>query len=98
MGAGIVNVGRAPVFDYSAIMDRLDAGTLRGAVLDVFETEPIPLDDRLWSTPRLIITPHCSVDDHTVYMQRCIDILIDNLRRDQAGEPLRNLVDASRGY
>lgn len=97
-GAGIANVGRAAAFDHAAIMDRLDAGTLRGAVLDVFETEPIPEGDRLWSTPRLIITPHCSVDDHTVYMQRCIDILIDNVKREQAGEPLRNLVDASRGY
>jgi phosphoglycerate dehydrogenase-like enzyme len=97
-GAGIVVVGRAPALDYKAIMDRLDAGSLRGAVLDVFPEEPIPKRDRAWRTPRLIITPHCSVDDHTVYIDRCLDIFLDNLERYLSGRKLRNLVDPDRGY
>lgn len=97
-GAGVVVVGRAPPLDYDAIMDRLDAGTLRGAVLDVFPEEPIPKRDRVWKTPRLIITPHCSVDDHTVYIDRCLDIFLDNLERYLSGKKLRNLVDPKRGY
>ncbi len=97
-GAGVVVVGRAPALDYDAIMDRLDDGTLRGAVLDVFPEEPIPKRDRVWKTPRLIMTPHCSVDDHTVYIDRCVDIFVDNLERYLSGRKLKNLVDVKRGY
>lgn len=97
-GAGIVVVGRAPPLDYEAIMDRLDDGSLRGAVLDVFPEEPIPQRGRAWKTPRLIITPHCSVDDHTVYIERCLEIFIDNLERYVEGRKLKNLVDPKQGY
>jgi phosphoglycerate dehydrogenase-like enzyme len=97
-GASVVSVGRAPALDYDAIVDRLNDGTLSGAVLDVFPKEPIPQNSRFWRTPRLIITPHCSVDDHSTYIDRCLDIFLDNLERDLAGEKLRNLVDASLGY
>jgi phosphoglycerate dehydrogenase-like enzyme len=97
-GAGIVVVGRAAVLDYDAIMDRLDAGTLGGAVLDVFPVEPIPANDRIWTTPRLIVSPHCSVDDHSVYLDKCLEIFLENLERDLAGQPLINIVDPARGY
>lgn len=97
-GAGIVSVGRAPALDYDAIVDRLKDGSLSGAVLDVFPKEPIPKNSRFWRTPRLVITPHCSVDDHSTYIDRCLDIFLDNLERDIAGEKLRNLIDPSRGY
>lgn len=97
-GAGVIVVGRAAVLDYEAIMDRLDAGTLGGAVFDVFPVEPVPAGDRIWSTPRLIVSPHCSVDDHSVYLERCLDIFLENLERDLEGRPLINIVDPSRGY
>lgn len=97
-GSGIVVVGRAAVLDYDAILDRLDDGSMGGAVLDVFPDEPIPKGDRIWSTPRLIVTPHCGIDDHTTYIDRCLDIFIDNLERDLAGKKLRNLVDPDKGY
>lgn len=97
-GAGIVSVGRAPALDYDAILDRLNAGSLSGAVLDVFPKEPIPKNSRIWRTPRLIITPHCGIDDHSIYIDRCLDIFLDNLERDLAGEKLRNLVDPAQGY
>lgn len=96
--ASVVSVGRAPALDYDAIVDRLNDGSLSGAVLDVFPHEPIPKNSRFWRTPRLVITPHCSVDDHSTYIDRCLDIFLDNLERDIAGEKLRNLVDASLGY
>jgi phosphoglycerate dehydrogenase-like enzyme len=97
-GAGIVSVGRAPALDYDAILDRLNAGSLSGAVLDVFPKEPIPKNSRIWRTPRLVITPHCGIDDHSTYIDRCLDIFLDNLERDLAGEQLRNLVDPAHGY
>ncbi|MQT15436.1 D-2-hydroxyacid dehydrogenase [Segnochrobactrum spirostomi] len=97
-GCGVVVVGRADVFDYTALADLLTQGRLGGAVLDVFPVEPLPPAHPLWDCPRLIITPHCSVDDHTIYVPRCLDIFADNLGRLLAGRPLANLVDRARGY
>jgi phosphoglycerate dehydrogenase-like enzyme len=96
--AGIVIVGRAKVFDCDALVAKLRDGSLGGAVLDVFPTEPLPPDDPIWSTPNLIMTPHCSVDDHGVYLDRCLDIFLDNLARYVDGRPLQNVVDRARGY
>lgn len=97
-GAGIVVLGRAGVFDDDALADLLDRGHLGGAVLDVFPEEPLPARHRLWRTPRLIMTPHCSVDDHDGYIDRCVDIFVENLRRFRGGEPLVNVVDHALGY
>ncbi len=97
-GAGVAVLGRAGVFDYDALADLLDEGRLGGAVLDVFPQEPLPADHRLWRTPRLIMTPHCSVDDHAVYMDRCLDIFLENVRRRRDGLPLSNVVDPTLGY
>ncbi len=97
-GAGVVIVGRALVFDFTALLDRLDDGSLGGAVLDVYPVEPVPDGDRLWTTPRLIMTPHCSVDDHSTYLDGCISIFVDNLERYLAGAVLKNVVDPTLGY
>lgn len=97
-GAGVVVVGRAKVFDYEALADLLRSGHLGGAVLDVFPTEPLPKGDPLWDVPRLIMTPHCSVDDHGTYLDRCLDIFANNLSRRLKGEPMRNVVDRTHGY
>jgi len=96
--AGIIVVGRAAVVDYEAMIDLLIAGRLGGAVLDVFPQEPLPGDSRIWNCPNLIMTPHCSVDDHSIYMSRCLDIFADNVQRFLREEPLRNLIDPALGY
>ena len=96
--AGVVIVGRAKVFDCDALVAKLCGGSLAGAVLDVFPTEPLPTEHPIWLTPNLIMTPHCSVDDHGVYLDRCLDIFFDNLARYMEGRPLRNVVDRSLGY
>ncbi|OJY34029.1 MAG: hydroxyacid dehydrogenase [Rhizobiales bacterium 65-9] len=96
--AGVVIVGRAGVFDCGALVDKLKDGTLSGAVLDVFPIEPLPQDHPIWTAPNLIMTPHCSVDDHSVYLDRCLDIFLDNLARYVSGRPLRNVVDRAAGY
>ncbi len=95
---GIVNLGRARVMDYDAMAERLRAGTLAGAVLDVFDPEPLPADSPLWDVPNLIVSPHAGVDDGAVYVERGLDIFADNLRRYLAGRKLRNVVDLDRGY
>jgi phosphoglycerate dehydrogenase-like enzyme len=96
--AGVVNLGRGRVMDYDALRDKLQRGELSGAVLDVFDPEPLPADSPLWSTPNLIMSPHCAVDDESVYVERCLDIFFENLKRFLAGRPLENLVDTKLGY
>lgn len=96
--AGVIVVGRAAVVDYEAMVDLLTEGHLGGAVLDVFPQEPLPEDSRIWSCPNLILTPHCSVDDHSIYMSRCLDIFLENLQRFLRDAPLRNLIDPALGY
>jgi phosphoglycerate dehydrogenase-like enzyme len=96
--AGVVIVGRAKVFDCDALVAKLHEGSLAGAVLDVFPIEPLPENHPIWKTPNLIMTPHCSVDDHNVYLDRCLDIFHDNLVRYLDGKPLKNLVDSRLGY
>jgi len=97
-GAGIANVGRGPLLDQDAVLDALDSGHLGGAVLDVFDPEPIPPGHRLWTTPNLIITPHTSADDPTTYNARSLDIFFDNLRAYRDGAALPNRFDPVRGY
>lgn len=96
--AGIIVVGRAAVVDYEAMIDLLTEGRLGGAVLDVFPQEPLPEDSRIWNCPNLVMTPHCSVDDHSIYMSRCLDIFADNVRLFLREAPLKNLIDPALGY
>ena len=96
-GAVVINVGRAAILDADALIDALHAGHLSGAALDVFPEEPLPPGHRLWTTPNVILTPHTSGFRHG-HWDEVIDVFSDNLRRYQAGEPLRFEVTAARGY
>jgi len=97
-GAGIVNIGRGALIDQEATMDALDSGQLGGAVLDVFDPEPLPPGHRFWTTPNVIITPHNSADDPNTYNSRSLDILFDNLQAYREGADLPNRFDLARGY
>ncbi|MFG3529810.1 NAD(P)-dependent oxidoreductase [Streptomyces sp. NPDC047917] len=59
-GAALVNVGRAGTVDDEALREALEAGALRGALLDVHDIEPLPADDPRWRTPGLVVSPHCA--------------------------------------
>ncbi len=96
--AGLINMGRAPVVDYDALSDKLREGTLAGAVLDVFDPEPLPKRSPLWRTPNLIMTPHVSSDDDDAYIPLTLDLFFDNLARHLDGRPLRNRVRPALGY
>jgi phosphoglycerate dehydrogenase-like enzyme len=97
-GAGIINVGRASAMDYDALSDLLRAGHLSGAIIDVFDPEPLPPESPLWRVPNLIVTPHVSADDGDNYVQITLDIFFNNLRRYLNGEPLQNIVRPELGY
>lgn len=96
-GAGLVNIGRSPVVDYDALREKLAQGTLAGAVLDVFQPEPLPADSPLWDTPNLVIMPHVSCDDPR-YIDRLLDFWFENFGRFLKGKPLKNRIDPLRGY
>jgi phosphoglycerate dehydrogenase-like enzyme len=96
--AGLVNLARAGVVDYAALAERLRDGRLAGAILDVFDPEPLPAGSPLWDTPNAILTPHVSSDDAERYTPLTLDLFFDNLRRYLAGRPLRNRIDPRREY
>jgi phosphoglycerate dehydrogenase-like enzyme len=95
--AVIVNIARGAVIDQEALARALKAGRIGGAALDVTEPEPLPPDSELWALENVMLTPHISGGTPR-YMDRAIELFCDNLRRYLAGEPLRNVVDPSRGY
>ena len=92
--AWLINVSRGALVDEPALLEALRAGRLAGAVLDVFGEEPLPPDSPWWDAPNVIVTPHAS--GHTL---RFFDeLVVENVRRYLAGEPLLNPVDPARGY
>jgi glyoxylate/hydroxypyruvate reductase len=93
-----VNIGRGPLLDPEALCDLLDSGHLSGAVLDVFDPEPIPPGHRLWTTPNLIISPHTAADDPDTYYELSLERFFADLRALREGRPLPTLFDTSRGY
>ena len=97
-GSGVMNIGREAVMDYDALCDKLEDGSLGGAILDVFDPEPVDSDSRLWTTPNLIMTPHISADDGDAYIPLTLNLFFDNLERYLAGESLLNPVDPAQGY
>ena len=93
-GAYLINVSRGALVDEDALLEALRAGRLAGAVLDVFSEEPLPADHPLWEAPNVTITPHVS----GATLQFFDDLVVENVRRYLAGEPLLNPIDAERGY
>ena len=92
-----INVGRGSVVDEAALIDALTAGSIRGAVLDVFEAEPLPPDNPLWTLSNVVFSPHTaalSIREN----QRIVDLFCDNVRRYAAGEQLRNVVNVKEFY
>jgi glyoxylate/hydroxypyruvate reductase A len=94
-GAVILNPGRGPLIDDAALLAALDAGHVAHATLDVFRTEPLPKDHPFWSHPRVTVTPHIAADTRA---SGAVRVLVENIRRAEAGEPLLHLVDRARGY
>ncbi len=95
--AVLINVARGSILDEDALVEALRAGRLRGAGLDVFAQEPLPPESPLWDLPNVLILPHVSAVTPR-YWRREADLILDNLRRYLAGEPLRNVVDKAQGY
>jgi phosphoglycerate dehydrogenase-like enzyme len=93
--AWLINIARGAVVDESALVAALHARRIGGAVLDVFEREPLPPAHPLWHIENAVLTPHIS-GPSTV--DEIAPIFNDNLRRFLQGRPLRHRVDPARGY
>jgi phosphoglycerate dehydrogenase-like enzyme len=95
--AVVMNVGRGPVIDEAALVRALETGRIRGAALDVFETEPLPPESPLYKLENVLLSPHCA--DHTAdWLDQAMRFFIDQFNRFAAGEPLLNVVDKKAGY
>lgn len=94
-GPVLINAGRGKLQVEADLDAALRDGRLKGATLDVFETEPLPEASPLWSAPNLVITPHVAADSDPIAVSRNVVRQIEAFER---GEPLEGLVDRTRGY
>ena len=95
--AYLINVARGSIVDEAALTRALEENWIAGAGLDVFVTEPLPVESRLWELPNVIFSPHVAAEivDYDLQATR---LFADNLRRYLSGKRLRNVVDKKRGY
>ena len=91
----LVNMGRGTVLDEDSLIDALDGGPLRVAVLDVTEPEPPVPDSPLWTHPAIHLTPHVA---GSTQVRSAAGLVADNINRIRAGEAPFPLLDRSRGY
>ena len=94
-GAFIINPGRGPLIDDDALLAALDSGQIAHATLDVFRIEPLPEDHPFWSHPKVTVTPHIASDTRA---DTAAEVIAENIRRGEAGEPFLHLVDRQAGY
>ena len=94
-GASIVNVGRGPAIDDDALLRALDAGRIESAILDVFQTEPLPPEHPFWRHERVWVYPHVAAETDPRSASR---VVAETIRRYRAGEPMPEEVDLQQGY
>ncbi len=95
--AVFINLGRGPVVVEEQLVRALRERRIRGAVLDVFDQEPLPASHPLWSLDNVLLSPHTA--DHTdTWLQEAVELFLENYRRFAAGEPLLNVTDKRLGY
>lgn len=94
-GAVLINPGRGPLIDDDALLAALDSGHIAHATLDVFREEPLPGDHPFWAHPGITVTPHIA---SATRPDTAVGVIVENIRRGEAGEPLLHLVDRRLGY
>ena len=95
--AVVINLGRGPVIDEAAMIGALRAGRIKGAALDVFDTEPLPAGHPLYALENVLLSPHCA--DHTSdWTEQAMRFFLAQFERYRKGEPLVNVVKKELGY
>ena len=95
--AVFINISRGGLVCQDDLVDALKSGTIKSAVLDVFEKEPLEYDSPLWDIPNLIVTPHCS-GRLPNFMSGVIDFFIENTKAFIGSQSLPNKVNLDEGY
>ena len=91
----IINIARGAIINERELVSALDKGYIKGAVLDVFEEEPLPKENPLWDMNNVIVCPHHSGPSQPKEM---IKYFIENLIRFECGETLEGVVNIKKGY
>ena len=94
-GAVVINPGRGGLINDAELIASLDSGHLAHATLDVFRVEPLPVDDPYWAHPKVTVTPQIASETRA---SSAAEVIAENIRRSEAGEPLLFLVDRDKGY
>ncbi|MCO5089777.1 glyoxylate/hydroxypyruvate reductase A [Bosea sp. (in: a-proteobacteria)] len=94
-GARFINIARGALVVEADLLAALDSGHLAGATLDVFATEPLPVESRFWDHPKVIVTPHVA---GSTTPATSAPIVAENILRARAGKPLINQIDVDAGY
>lgn len=93
----LINLGRGPVVAEAALIEALSERRIRGAVLDVFDTEPLPAGHPFWTMDNVLLSPHTA--DHTAtWLTEAMEFFLDNFERWHTGQPLLNVTRKSEGY
>jgi len=95
--AYLINIARGNVVDEEALIRALDENWIAGAGLDVFATEPLPAESKLWELPNVIFSPHVAGELEDYYLQ-ATEVFCENLRRYLNGKKLLNVVSKKKGY
>lgn len=94
-GSVVLNPGRGTLIEDAALLAALDSGQIAHATLDAFRIEPLPADDPYWAHPKVTVTPHIASETRATTAS---EVIAENVRRGEAGEPLLHLVDRALGY
>ena len=95
--AVVINVGRGPIIDESALVRVLKENRIKGAALDVFDREPLPEGHAFYKLDNVLLSPHSA--DHTVgWLELAVERFIELFGRFRNGEPLDHIVDKKAGY
>lgn len=95
--AVLINIARGPVVDETALVRALHERRIRGAALDVFDTEPLPAGHPFYKLDNVLLSPH-SADQTSDWKERTMRLFLENFRRYRSGEPLLNVVNKKLGY
>jgi phosphoglycerate dehydrogenase-like enzyme len=95
--AVVINLGRGPVIDEAAMVRALAGRRIKGAALDVFDTEPLPDGHPFYGLENVLLSPHCA--DHTPdWTDQAMRFFLAQFARFAAGQPLENVVEKGQGY
>lgn len=95
--AFVINIARGGIVDEAALLERLRSGRIGGVALDVFDDEPLPAESHWWSESGALVTPHVA-GLASQYHAQTLDLVVENLSRLAAGQPIVNEVDRVSGY